>query len=208
MIPPSTKEGIDDAVYGVAVWEGVDPKADRFSIYVRGLSDGYQVVTRPRRRQAGRPLQDPPDRLHPPRRRAQPQRAGDPAQRAALRVGLLVRARAVAADVTGPSGSLRRRPGRPARAAGSAQAERAGVAAAAGEPVGGRVVAAVGQAVVDPQFAAPEDDLLLGQRQQRGVDAEPARALDARPGRQVGQRLERAGGTRGGSRDSPNSRRS
>ena len=43
-IPPSTKEGVDDAVYGVAVWEGVDPKADRLSIYVRGLSDGYQVV--------------------------------------------------------------------------------------------------------------------------------------------------------------------
>jgi hypothetical protein len=47
MIPPSTKEGIDDAVYGVAVWEGVDPKADRFSIYVRGLSDGYQLIQPP-----------------------------------------------------------------------------------------------------------------------------------------------------------------
>jgi hypothetical protein len=47
MIPPSTKEGIDDAVYGVAVWEGVDPKADRFSIYVRGLSDGHQVISPP-----------------------------------------------------------------------------------------------------------------------------------------------------------------
>jgi hypothetical protein len=47
MIPASTREGIDDAVYGVAVWEGVDPKADRFSIYVRGLSDGYQLVPSP-----------------------------------------------------------------------------------------------------------------------------------------------------------------
>ena len=47
MIPPSTKEGIDDAVFGVAVWEGVDPKADRFSIYVRGLSDGSQDVQPP-----------------------------------------------------------------------------------------------------------------------------------------------------------------
>jgi hypothetical protein len=47
VIPPSTKEGIDDAVYGVAVWDGVDPKADRFSIYVRGLSDGYQVLQPP-----------------------------------------------------------------------------------------------------------------------------------------------------------------
>lgn len=48
VIPPNgKKEGIDDAVYGVAVWEGVDPVADRFSIFVRGLSDGYQVVTPP-----------------------------------------------------------------------------------------------------------------------------------------------------------------
>jgi hypothetical protein len=47
MIPPSTKEGVDDAVYGVAVWEGIDPKADRFHIYVRGLSDGNQVINGP-----------------------------------------------------------------------------------------------------------------------------------------------------------------
>ena len=47
MIPPSTKEGIDDAVFGVAVWDGVDPKADRFSVYVRGLSDGHQLVQPP-----------------------------------------------------------------------------------------------------------------------------------------------------------------
>jgi hypothetical protein len=44
MIPPSTKEGVDDAVYGVAVWDDWDPKADRFSIYVRGLSDGYKEI--------------------------------------------------------------------------------------------------------------------------------------------------------------------
>ncbi len=47
MIPPSTKEGIDDAVFGVALWENVDPKADRFSIYIRGLSDGYQEISSP-----------------------------------------------------------------------------------------------------------------------------------------------------------------
>ncbi len=47
LIPASTKEGIDDAVYGVAVWEGVDPKADRFNIYVRGLSDGQQTIKGP-----------------------------------------------------------------------------------------------------------------------------------------------------------------
>lgn len=46
-IPPSAKEGIDDAVFGVAVWEGVDPKADQFKIYIRGLSDGYQLIPPP-----------------------------------------------------------------------------------------------------------------------------------------------------------------
>src|SRR4051794_11711844 len=39
-IPPSRKQGIDDAVYGVAGSEGGDPKADRVSVYVPGLSDG------------------------------------------------------------------------------------------------------------------------------------------------------------------------
>jgi hypothetical protein len=47
IIPTSNKEGVDDAVYGVAVWDNVDPKADRFSIFVRGLSDGYQLVEPP-----------------------------------------------------------------------------------------------------------------------------------------------------------------
>jgi len=45
ILPPSTKQGVDDAVYGVAIWEGVDPHADRLQIYVRGLSDGYQEIT-------------------------------------------------------------------------------------------------------------------------------------------------------------------
>lgn len=43
-IPPSTKEAVDDAVFGVAIWEGVDPKADAFNVYVRGLSDGQNAV--------------------------------------------------------------------------------------------------------------------------------------------------------------------
>jgi hypothetical protein len=46
-IPPSTKPDVDDAVFGVAVWDKWDPKADRFSIYVRGLSDGYKEVPSP-----------------------------------------------------------------------------------------------------------------------------------------------------------------
>ena len=44
MIPPSTKPDVDDAVFGVATWDKWDPKSDRFSIYVRGLSDGYKEV--------------------------------------------------------------------------------------------------------------------------------------------------------------------
>lgn len=44
MIPPSTKPTVDDAVFGVACWDRWDPKADRFSIYVRGLSDGFVEV--------------------------------------------------------------------------------------------------------------------------------------------------------------------
>ena len=47
MIPPSTKPNVDDAVYGVATWDKWDPKSDRFSIYVRGLSDGYKEITDP-----------------------------------------------------------------------------------------------------------------------------------------------------------------
>jgi hypothetical protein len=44
MIPPSAKPTVDDAVFGVACWDRWDPKSDRFSIYVRGLSDGYVEV--------------------------------------------------------------------------------------------------------------------------------------------------------------------
>jgi hypothetical protein len=44
VIPPGTKPNVDDAVFGVACWEKWDPKADRFSIYVRGLSDGRAEV--------------------------------------------------------------------------------------------------------------------------------------------------------------------
>ncbi len=42
MVPPSGKQGVEDAVFGVAVWEGVDPKADQLTIFVRGLSDGLK----------------------------------------------------------------------------------------------------------------------------------------------------------------------
>ena len=48
MIPPSTKDGVDDAVFGVAVWDNVPPEADAFSIYVRGLSN-YSFIGPPDR---------------------------------------------------------------------------------------------------------------------------------------------------------------
>ena len=53
MIPPSSKDGVDDAVFGVAVWDDWDFKSDRFSIYVRGLSDGYKEIPNP---SGGQPL--------------------------------------------------------------------------------------------------------------------------------------------------------
>jgi hypothetical protein len=43
LVPPSTKQGIDDAVFGVAVWEGVDPRADKLTIFIKGLSDGLRA---------------------------------------------------------------------------------------------------------------------------------------------------------------------
>jgi hypothetical protein len=47
MIPASTKPNVDDAVFGVATWDKWDAKSDRFSIYVRGLSDGYKETPDP-----------------------------------------------------------------------------------------------------------------------------------------------------------------
>lgn len=47
MLPISDQNGIDRAVFGVAIWEGIDPKADKFSIYVRGLSDYSFTVAPP-----------------------------------------------------------------------------------------------------------------------------------------------------------------
>ena len=41
-ILPST-EGKDNSVWGVATWEDVDPKTDRFTVYVQGLSNAYKM---------------------------------------------------------------------------------------------------------------------------------------------------------------------
>ncbi len=49
LIPPSTKDGLDDAVFGVAFWivDADLAKADAFKVYVRGLSDALQVLNPP-----------------------------------------------------------------------------------------------------------------------------------------------------------------
>lgn len=43
MVPPSNKMGVEDAVFGVAIWDGVDPHADKLTVFVSGLSDGYKT---------------------------------------------------------------------------------------------------------------------------------------------------------------------
>lgn len=40
-IPPSP-EGEDNSVWGVATWESIDPRTDRFTVYVSGLSNSYR----------------------------------------------------------------------------------------------------------------------------------------------------------------------
>ena len=48
-IPEITAPGEkpEKALYGVAMWRGVDPKADRFSIMLAGFSNGYKLVRGP-----------------------------------------------------------------------------------------------------------------------------------------------------------------
>jgi hypothetical protein len=53
IVPPSTKQGVDDAVFGVAVWEGVDARADHLTIFVTGLSDGLKEDSSP---DGGKPI--------------------------------------------------------------------------------------------------------------------------------------------------------
>lgn len=46
ILPPSTKQGVDDAVLGVAMWvlDSRIARSDSLKVYVRGLSDGVQSV--------------------------------------------------------------------------------------------------------------------------------------------------------------------
>ena len=77
---------------GVATWDKWDPKADRFSIYVRGLSDGYKEVPAPP--SGGKPtVKYKTLRIDFIRRGDEHnlEREGNLLERPALRVGLLVR---------------------------------------------------------------------------------------------------------------------
>lgn len=53
VVPASNKQGVQDAVFGVAIWEGVDPKADKLQVFVRGLSNGQRQEPTP---EEGKPL--------------------------------------------------------------------------------------------------------------------------------------------------------
>jgi hypothetical protein len=46
-IPPSRKNADPRAVTGVAIWDDVDPEANRYSIFVSGLSNGWAVTDDP-----------------------------------------------------------------------------------------------------------------------------------------------------------------
>ena len=47
-VQPAKRDGRDYAKRGIAIFDSVDLKTDFFSIYVTGLSNGYQVATDPK----------------------------------------------------------------------------------------------------------------------------------------------------------------
>ena len=46
-IPPSKPNAAPQAVTGVAIWDDIDPEANRFSIFVSGLSNGWSLAEIP-----------------------------------------------------------------------------------------------------------------------------------------------------------------
>lgn len=53
-IPPSTPD-VDRSAWGVVTWEGIDPRTDRFTIYVHGLTNAYRWDDPPGAYKAGDP---------------------------------------------------------------------------------------------------------------------------------------------------------
>jgi len=39
---PAAEEGADHSVWGLATWSGIDPRVDRFSVYIAGLTNAYR----------------------------------------------------------------------------------------------------------------------------------------------------------------------
>jgi len=47
---------VGKTVWGVAMWEGIDPRVDRFSIYIQGLTNAYHWSDRPGAYKEGDPI--------------------------------------------------------------------------------------------------------------------------------------------------------
>jgi hypothetical protein len=53
---PITTPDADRSVWGVATWQGVDPRTDRFSIYIHGLTNAFKWEDAPGAYQKGAPI--------------------------------------------------------------------------------------------------------------------------------------------------------
>jgi hypothetical protein len=56
MIKPSADEGVDESLYGVAIWEDVNPRLNSFDILIEGLSNGFKEL---KDSQTNEPVLDP-----------------------------------------------------------------------------------------------------------------------------------------------------
>src|SRR5262245_26185112 len=74
----------------------------------------------------------------------------------------------------------------------AAATQQARVAVAAGQTVGGRIVAGERHRVVHAELQTAPDDLGLGHSDERGVDAHPLPPLHGRLGGQIGHALVRS----------------
>lgn len=52
----SREIGVGETVWGVAMWEDVDPRIDRFSVYIQGLTNAYKWKDDAAKVQPGKPL--------------------------------------------------------------------------------------------------------------------------------------------------------
>jgi hypothetical protein len=52
MIKPSVEEGIDEPLFGVAIWEDVNPRLNSFDVLIEGLSNGFKELKDPQTNEA------------------------------------------------------------------------------------------------------------------------------------------------------------